>query len=120
MPNLDLQANVALVNDPAKLALRFANDPKLREHLLDYLGRPPHPSGADQAIWHASQLGHSFEWHPQTRKLYRVVPKDGGGASGELVAEGIETHGDAHNAVNIWVRGWHEGKSSSEAPKTGG
>lgn len=56
-----------------------------------------------------------FEWHPAKRRVYLirvgVVPE-----IGEAIAFEIKTHGDAQNAVLIWLRGYRQAKLELEEP----
>lgn len=55
-----------------------------------------------------SRPEYRFEWHPRSRRVYLIrvgaVPQ-----IGEVLAFDISTHGDAVNAVLIWLRGFAEG-----------
>lgn len=86
-------------------------DQAFKAKFLEFLGRDPHPTGGARKIWHIKAPRtpqYRFEWHPQKRIVYLVrigsVPE-----VAEAMAFNIETHGDAHNAVLIWLRGFHEG-----------
>jgi len=88
-------------------------DPKTREAFAAFLGRDPHPSGAAKDIYHIRNPKlpqYRFEWHPKLRKVY-LVRVGSNPEVGELMAFNVETHGDAHNAVLIWLRGFHEGRT---------
>jgi hypothetical protein len=86
-------------------------DALTREKWLEFQGRDPHPSGADQRILHIKQPSfpqYRFEWHPQSRKVYLIrvgaVP-----LIGEVLAEHAETHAAAYNFVQTFLRGFREG-----------
>lgn len=88
-------------------------DPIFRAKVLEYMGRDPHPTGAGRAIYHITApmaAEFRFEWHPQKRIVYLIrigaVPE-----VGQAIAHCIETHGDALNAVLIWMRGFREGET---------
>lgn len=57
-----------------------------------------------------------FEWHPGTRRVYLIrlgaVP-----LVGEPMAFEVKTHGDAQNAVLIWLRGYRQAKLELEDPR---
>lgn len=89
-----------------------------RLKFAEFLGRDPHPSGADREIYHIRAPRfpeYRFEWHPRKRNVYvvraGVVPE-----VGEIVAFNVETRGDAHNAVLIWLRGVAEGRRPGVKP----
>lgn len=87
----------------------------LRERFNAFLGREPHPTGAARKVWNMSSPATPhlrFEWHPGKRNVYlvRLGQKP---EIGEVMAFNIETHGDAINAVNIWLRGYAEGQAPS-------
>lgn len=92
--------------------------PDLSERFLEFLGRPADPTGRDRRVWHMRrpQLGLEFVWHPQRRTLYlvrlEVDPK-----KGFQIAKNLETHGDAINAMNIWLRGHQEGRTPGIKPQ---
>jgi len=86
--------------------------PSTLDRFREWLGREPHPSAAGQDILHLRaprHVGMRFEWHPRKRRVYLIrvgqVPE-----IGEVIAFDIETHGDAINAVNIFLRGFNEGR----------
>lgn len=88
-------------------------DPALKARFLEFLGRDPHPTGAGRAVWNLSNPRlpqYRFEWHPQTRRVY-LARLNARPVVGEVIAFNIETHGDAINAVNIWTRGFNEGRA---------
>jgi hypothetical protein len=87
--------------------------PGLRAKFEEWLGRDPHPSGAAKDIWHLAAPGipeFRFEWHPKRRNVY-LIRTTAAKPIGEIIAFNIETHGDAHNAVLIFLRGYREGKT---------
>lgn len=84
----------------------------------EFLGRDPHPTGAGLDIFHIKAPkwpAYRFEWHPKERKLYlirlAVEPP-----MGEAIGVNIETHGDAYNAVQIFLRGVREGQAARAGP----
>lgn len=84
--------------------------PTTRDRIAEFFGREPHPSANGRQVYHLrSASGFSFEWHPRTRKVY-LVRTDHKPVVAEVMAFDIETHGDAVNAINIWLRGYHEGQ----------
>lgn len=98
-------------------------DPKTRDAFEAFRGRDPHPTGDGQRVLHIKQPAFPqfrFEWHPQKRKVYLVrlgrlvdgvlVPNTGP-LIGEILAEHAETHGDAFNFVQTWLRGFREGQT---------
>lgn len=84
--------------------------------MAELTGRSPDPSGAGRDVLtiRSPNTGHQFEWHPKSRRVYlvrtSVVPP-----VGEVVAFDVETHGQALNYINTWLRGWHEGQTPSVA-----
>ena len=56
-----------------------------------------------------------FEWHPSARRVYLVrvgaVP-----VIGEAMAFEVKNHGDAQNAVLIWLRGYRQAKLELDDP----
>jgi len=50
-----------------------------------------------------------FEWHPEVKRVFAF--KQGGKGVPEILAFGIENHGAALNAVNIWTRGYRSARS---------
>lgn len=101
---------------------QMLQDPVIKLRFDEWLGRDPHPSGRNNQGHFAPFLNLSstgtpeyrFEWHPQKRIVYLIrlaaVP-----LIGEAMAFNIETHGDAINAVRIWLRGYNEAKTPSFA-----
>lgn len=88
-------------------------DGALKAKFAEFLGRDPHPTGADRKVWNLSSPAfpqYRFEWHPQSRKVY-LARLTSSPVVGEVLAFNIETHGDAINAVNIWTRGYREGQT---------
>ena len=89
-------------------------DPRTRDRFFEWLGRDPHPSANGQRVLHIRNPKFSdryrFEWHPGARKVYLVrigtIPEHA-----ERLADNIETHGDAINAMLIWSRGYAEGRT---------
>lgn len=57
-----------------------------------------------------------FEWHPVAKRVYLIrvgaVP-----LVGEPIAFEVKTHGDAQNAVLIWLRGYRQAKLELEEPQ---
>jgi hypothetical protein len=105
---------------PIPLDLTAAIPLGLRDRFRAFLAREqePHPTGAGRDIYHLKTVSlpqYRFEWHPKKRIVYliRVGTKP---EIGEAIAFNIETHGDAHNAVLIWSRGYAEGQAPT-APK---
>lgn len=92
--------------------------PPLSDKFREWLGRDPHPSANGMDILHirsGSTPQFRFEWHPRKRRVYLVrVGQDP--EIGEVVAFDIETHGDAINAVNIYLRGYNEGRLPGVKP----
>lgn len=48
-----------------------------------------------------------FEWHPSTRRVY-LIRVGATPVIGEPMAFEVKTHGDAQNAVLIWLRGYRQ------------
>jgi len=46
-----------------------------------------------------------FEWHPESRNVYYADLRQARPV-GEIVAYHVDTHGAAHNAVNVFLRGF--------------
>lgn len=84
--------------------------PEVRDKFLEWLGRDPHPTGGGKAILNCSAAGHRFEWHPHKRMVY-LIREHANPVVGEVIAFNVETHGDAKNAVLIWLRGFNEGRT---------
>lgn len=51
-----------------------------------------------------------FEWHPDSKMVYSIRLSHQP-LVGEILAFNIADHGSAINAVNIWLRGHHAGRS---------
>lgn len=98
-------------------------DPKTRDKFREFLGRDAHATGDNQPYLHIKQPNFPqfrFEWHPQKRKVYLVrlgrmvdgvlVAREGP-LIGEILAEHAETHADAFNFVQTWLRGFREGQT---------
>lgn len=92
--------------------------PLLRDRFREFLGRDPHPSAGGHAILNIrapSVPKFRFEWHSQKRRVY-LIRVGGKPEIGEVIAFDIETHGDAINAVNIFLRGYNEGRVPGVKP----
>lgn len=88
-------------------------DPATRDAFEAFRGRDPHPTGDKQPYLHIKQPNFPqfrFEWHPQKRKVY-LVRLGRTPLIGEILAENAETHGDAYNFVQTWLRGFREGQT---------
>lgn len=59
-----------------------------------------------------------FEWHPAARKVYLVstATPPGQPLIGEAIAFDIENHGQAINAVNVYLRGYRRARLELTAP----
>lgn len=56
-----------------------------------------------------------FEWHPETRRVY-LMRENVKPLIGEPIAFEITTHGDAFNAVQIYLRGYRQAKLELDQP----
>jgi hypothetical protein len=56
-----------------------------------------------------------FEWHPKVKRVY-VVRIGMTPEIGEPIAFEITTHGDAYNAVAIWLRGYKQAQLELSEP----
>ena len=92
-------------------------DEATRNKFAEFQGRDPHPSG-QQMVYHIKQPNfpqYRFEWHPQSRKVY-LIRLGSAPLIGEILAEHAETHGDAHNFVQTFLRGFREGQTPTPKP----
>lgn len=81
------------------------------EKFREFIGRDPHPTG-QELVYHIKQPNfpqYRFEWHPQSRKVY-LIRLGATPLIGEILAEHAETHGDAFNFVQTFLRGFREGQ----------
>jgi hypothetical protein len=88
-------------------------DPATREAFQAFRGRDPHPTGAGEPFYCIQQPRYPefrFEWHPQKRKLY-LVRLNHKPLIGEIIAEHVETHGQAFGFVQTWLRGYQAGQT---------
>lgn len=88
-------------------------DMATREKFAEFLGRDPHPTGAREMCLQIKQPNfpqYRFEWHPQSRKVY-LIRLGRTPLVGEVIAEHCETHGDAFNYVQTFLRGYREGQA---------
>jgi hypothetical protein len=53
-------------------------------------------------------LNLEFEWHPVTKKVYRIYFDSSAQRHGEAIAHDIVNHGAAWNAVLIYQRGYQQ------------
>lgn len=86
-------------------------DAPTRDAWNEFLGRDPHPSGAAEPFYVIQQPKFPqfrFEWHTQKRKLY-LIRLNNKPLIGEIMAEHVDTHGQAYNFVQTWLRGYKEG-----------
>ncbi len=93
-------------------------DPKTRDKFAEFLGRDPHRTGAGEPFYCIKQPAFPqwrFEWHPQKRKVY-LVRLGRKPLIGEVIAEHAETHADAYNFVQTFLRGVREGMAP-DVPK---
>lgn len=76
---------------------------------------PSNPSGfqadavPDGVIYHIKTPNYPtfhFEWHTWKKNVYLIREDLPGPKRGEIVAFNIEDHGQAQNAVLIWLRGY--------------
>jgi hypothetical protein len=85
-----------------------------QERFREFVGRDPHPSGGRGGILRIRApmaTGLRFEWHPQKRKVYMIRPAlPGQPEVGEIIAEHANTHGEAWNFVQTFMRGYREGQ----------
>lgn len=88
--------------------------PKTQEAVAAVLHTEAHPTGAGKQVLTMQGAGRAFEWHPISQKVYYLRDKGNGVVIGEIVAFNIVTHGDAKNAVLIWLRGFTEGQRPNE------
>lgn len=87
------------------------------EKFREFLGRDPHPTGRD-LVYHIKQPNYPqyrFEFHPQSRKVY-LIRLGTTPLIGEILAEHAETHGDAYNFVQTFLRGFREGQTPTPKP----
>ncbi len=54
-----------------------------------------------------------FEWHSIAKRVY-VIQVEQKPLMGNPIAFEITCSGDAHNAVLVWLRGYHAGKAAKE------
>lgn len=95
-------------------------NPILRDKVLEWMGRDPHPTGALQGVWKINSPipGTLFEWHPKERRVYLVELKEIDGKThgvGTPIAYEIVTHGDAINAALVFCRGISYYKSKTQS-----
>ena len=57
-----------------------------------------------------------FEWHIGMKRVY-VIRIGAMPEIGEAMAFEVKTHGDAQNAVLIWLRGYRQAKLEMEEPQ---
>lgn len=92
-------------------------DARTAEKFREFIGRDPHPSGPE-AVYHIKQPlfpEYRFEWHPQARKVY-LIRLGSEPLIGEVIAEHAETHGEAINYVQTFLRGYREGLNPTPKP----
>jgi hypothetical protein len=56
-----------------------------------------------------------FEWHPGARRVY-LIRVGAAPVIGEAMAFEVKTHGDAQNAVLIWLRGYRQRSLEMQEP----
>lgn len=57
-----------------------------------------------------------FEWHGDQERVY-LIRLDATPLHGEPIAFAIKTHGDAQNAVLIWLRGYRQARLEIDEPR---
>lgn len=53
-------------------------------------------------------LGLEFEWHPLTKKVYRIYIDSSGQRHGEAIGHDVENHGAAWTTVLVYQRGYKQ------------
>lgn len=114
--------------DPSQL------DRLSRDRFAEFVGREPHATGASQMVYKIRRPEYPqfhFEWHPQTRKVWiarlgrvddqgRFFPLPSGSTIYPAVlAEHANTHGEAYNFVQTYLRGFKEGRLRDITPAQG-
>jgi hypothetical protein len=95
-------------------------DAVTRERFAEFIGRDADPTGEGKDVIHLKSLmgdvsHYRFEWHPQKRKVY-LVRRGRDPEIGEILAEHANTHGEAINFVQTFLRGYREGQAPGVKP----